>query len=72
MFNALSEMGGGGLVDATSTNNTNTALYNTFSIFDVLGGGIYNILGPHFTLFADCLTYVLYADSFLYYNHYQH
>ncbi|XP_034681905.1 UNC93-like protein 1 [Vitis riparia] len=72
MFNALSGMGEGGQVDATAANNANTALYTTFAIFDVLGGGIYNILDPHFTLFAGCLTYVLYADSFLYYNHYQH
>ncbi|KAE8678540.1 UNC93-like protein 1 [Hibiscus syriacus] len=36
------------------------------------GGGIYNILGPHITLAAGCSTYVLYAGSFLYYNHHQH
>ncbi|RVW61083.1 hypothetical protein CK203_045806 [Vitis vinifera] len=29
-----------------TANNANTALYTTFAIFDVLGGGIYNILGP--------------------------
>ena len=72
MFNALSGMGGGGQVDATAANNANTALYTTFAIFGVLGGGIYNIFGPRFTLFAGCSTYVLYAGSFLYYNHYQH
>ncbi|WJZ84657.1 hypothetical protein VitviT2T_004251 [Vitis vinifera] len=72
MFNALSEMGGGGQVDAAAANNANTALYTTFAIFDVLGGGIYNILGPRFTLFAGCSTYVLYTGSFLYYNHYRH
>ena len=72
MFNALSGMGGGGQVDATAANNANTALYTTFAIFDVLGGGIYNILGPRFTLFADCSTYVFYAGSFLYYNHYRY
>lgn len=72
MFNALSGMGGGGQVDTTAANNANTALYTTFAIFGVLGGGIYNIFGPRFTLFAGCSTYVLYAGSFLYYNHYQH
>ncbi|XP_068635413.1 UNC93-like protein 1 [Aristolochia californica] len=72
MFNALSGMGGGGQVDPTAANNANTALYTTFAIFGVLGGGIYNILGPRLTLFSGCLTYVLYAGSFLYYNHYQH
>lgn len=72
MFNALSGMGGGGQVDHTASNNANTALYTTFAVFGVLGGGIYNILGPHLTLFAGCSTYVLYAGSFLYYNHYHH
>ena len=57
-------------MDATADNNANTALYTTFAIFGILGGGIYNILCPHFTLFVGCSTYVLYANSFLYYNHY--
>ncbi|CAL5405515.1 unnamed protein product [Camellia sinensis] len=72
MFNALSGMGGGGQVDPTAANNANTALYTTFAVFGILGGGIYNILGPRATLFAGCSTYVLYAGSFLYYNHYHH
>ena len=72
MFNALSGMGGGGQVNTTAANNANTALYTTFAIFGVLGGGIYNILEPRFTLFAGCSTYVLYASFFLYYNHYMH
>ncbi|KAJ0968702.1 hypothetical protein J5N97_021579 [Dioscorea zingiberensis] len=72
MFNALSGMGGGGQVNHEAANNANTALYTTFAIFGVLGGGIYNVLGPRLTLLAGCSTYVLYAGSFLYYNHYQH
>ncbi|XP_047327553.1 UNC93-like protein 1 [Impatiens glandulifera] len=72
MFNALSGMGGGGQIDSTAANNANTALYTTFAVFGVLGGGIYNILGPRATLFAGCSTYVLYAGAFLYYNHYKH
>ncbi|KAL7003728.1 hypothetical protein U1Q18_004876 [Sarracenia purpurea var. burkii] len=72
MFNALSGMGGGGQVDPTAANNANTALYTTFAVFGILGGGIYNILGPRATLFAGCSTYVLYAGSFLYYNHFHH
>ncbi|KAJ4847735.1 hypothetical protein Tsubulata_006909 [Turnera subulata] len=70
MFNALTGMGGGGQVDSTASNNANTALYTTFSVFGILGGGIYNIFGPRLTLAAGCSTYVLYAGSFLYYNHY--
>lgn len=72
MFNALSGMGGGGQVDHTAANNANTALYTTFAIFGILGGGIYNILGPQKTLFCGCSTYILYAGSFLYYNHHKH
>ncbi|KAI3914856.1 hypothetical protein MKX01_018025 [Papaver californicum] len=59
MFNALSGMGGGGQVDHTAVNNANTALYTTFAVFGILGGGIYYILGPRYTLFAGCSTYVL-------------
>ncbi|KAH9731125.1 UNC93-like protein 1 [Citrus sinensis] len=69
MFNALSGMGGGGQLDPTAANNANTALYTTFSVFGILGGGVYNIFGPRVTLAAGCSTYVLYAGSFLYYNH---
>ncbi|KAA0045379.1 UNC93-like protein 1 [Cucumis melo var. makuwa] len=71
MFNALSGMGGGGQLDSTVADNALTALYTTFAIFGIIGGGVYNILGPRFTLFAGCSTYVLYAGSFLYYNHYK-
>ncbi|CAM8898296.1 unnamed protein product [Rhodiola kirilowii] len=72
MFNALSGMGGGGQVDKTAANNANTALYTTFAVFGILGGGIYNILGPRLTLVTGCSTYILYAASFLYYNHKHH
>ncbi|KAK9093669.1 hypothetical protein Scep_025138 [Stephania cephalantha] len=72
MFNALSGLGGGGQVDPKAANNANTALYAAFSVSGILGGGVYNVLGPHLTLFSGCSTYVLYAGSFLYYNHYHH
>ncbi|KAK6936584.1 Ion channel regulatory protein, UNC-93 [Dillenia turbinata] len=72
MYQALSGMGGGGQVDPTAANNANTAIYTTFAVFGVLGGGIYNVLGPHLTLLSGCSTYVLYAGSFLYYNHHHH
>ncbi|RDX97391.1 UNC93-like protein 2, partial [Mucuna pruriens] len=69
MFNALSGMGGGGQLDHTASNNSLTALYIAFSISGILGGAIYNLLGPHLTLLAGCSTYVLYTASLLYYNH---
>ncbi|KAL3714823.1 hypothetical protein ACJRO7_006686 [Eucalyptus globulus] len=72
MYGALVGMGGGGQVDPTAVNNANTALYATFAIFGILGGGIYNVLGPRLTLASGCSTYALYAGSFLYYNHYHH
>ncbi|GKA83225.1 phosphoinositide phospholipase C 6-like protein [Tanacetum coccineum] len=70
MFNALSGMGGGGQLDHTAANNA--ALYTTFAIFGILGGGIYNILGPRLTLLAGCSTYILYAGYFLYHNHHKY
>ncbi|KAJ6806345.1 putative UNC93-like protein 1 [Iris pallida] len=72
MYLALTGMGGGGQVDHAAANNANTALYATFAVFGVLGGGIYNLYGPRATLFSGCSTYVLYAGSFLYYNHHHH
>ncbi|XP_068315398.1 UNC93-like protein 1 [Pyrus communis] len=72
MFMALAGMGGGGQVDPTASNNASTALYATFAVFGILGGGIYNIRGPRLTLLSACSTYVLYAGSFLYYNHHKH
>ncbi|GLJ13763.1 hypothetical protein SUGI_0219690 [Cryptomeria japonica] len=72
MFNALQGMGGGGQVNAQAVNNANTALYTTFAVFGILGGGIYNILGTRLTLLIGCSTYVLFTGSLLYYNHNQH
>jgi MFS family permease len=69
MFNALSGLGGGGQVDATTADNANTALYACFAVFGVLGGAAHNLLGPRATLMLGALTYPLYAGSFLYYNH---
>ncbi|EFJ06520.1 hypothetical protein SELMODRAFT_448749 [Selaginella moellendorffii] len=71
MFNALNSMGGGGQVSKTASNNANTALYATFAVFGVLGGGIYNLLGPRFTLLFGSSFYVLFAGSYLFYNHHQ-
>lgn len=69
MFNAVNGMGAGGQEDPQAANNGLTALYATFAVFGLLGGGIYNLLGPHKTLFFGCSFYILYVGSFLYYNH---
>lgn len=71
MYNALAGIGGFGQVDPTASNNSLTALFATFAVVGVLGGGINNILGPRLALFSSCLTYVLFVASFLYYNHQQ-
>ncbi|CAI0398211.1 unnamed protein product [Linum tenue] len=62
-------MGGGGQVDPTAANNANTALYAALAVFCVVGGGLFNVAGPRLMLPAGCITYALYAWSFLYYNH---
>ncbi|MCO5570744.1 hypothetical protein L7F22_024472 [Adiantum nelumboides] len=69
MFNAVNGMGAGGQEDPKAADNGLTALYTTFAVFGLLGGGIYNLLGPHKTLFFGCSFYILYVGSFLYYNH---
>ncbi|OMJ12539.1 UNC93-like protein 2 [Smittium culicis] len=69
MFNALNALGGGGQVDTTTASKGNTALYVTFSVFGLIGGGIVNVAGIRFTMFLSALTYALYSGSYLYLNH---
>eukprot|EP00250_Pteridium_aquilinum_P021054 c25016_g1_i3 orf=147-1625(-) len=69
MLNAVNGMGAGGQENPHAANNGLTALYAAFAVFGLLGGGIYNLLGPHKTLFFGCSFYILYVGSFLYYNH---
>ncbi|KAJ1911264.1 hypothetical protein H4219_005993 [Mycoemilia scoparia] len=69
MFNALSGIGGGGQIDHSIVDNANTALYVTFIVFGLLGGGFVNLFGPRWTIFASGFTYALYSGSFIYYNH---
>ncbi|KAG0220879.1 major facilitator superfamily domain-containing protein [Mortierella sp. GBAus27b] len=71
MYNALNSLGGGGQVDSKVGQNANVALYTCFAIFGLLAGAIHNVLGPKWTIFMGCCTYVLYAGSFLAYNHIQ-
>ncbi|KAF9138223.1 hypothetical protein BG015_002459 [Linnemannia schmuckeri] len=71
MFNALNSLGGGGQVDSKVGQNANVALYTCFAIFGLLSGAIHNKLGPKWTIFIGCLSYVLYVGSLLCYNHTQ-
>ncbi|KAG9326906.1 hypothetical protein KVV02_001430 [Mortierella alpina] len=69
MYNALNSLGGGGQLDSKVGQNANVALYTCFAIFGLLAGAIHNKLGPKWTIFIGCSTYVLYAGSLLCYNH---
>ncbi|KAF9335870.1 hypothetical protein BG006_010390 [Podila minutissima] len=69
MFNALNSLGGGGQLDSKVGQNANVALYTCFAIFGLLAGAIHNKLGPKWTIFLGCATYVLYAGSLLAFNH---
>ena len=71
MFNALNSLGGGGQVNSKVGQNANVALYTCFAIFGLLSGAIHNKLGPKWTIFLGCSTYVLYTGSLLCYNHTQ-
>ncbi|KAF9435931.1 hypothetical protein BGZ76_005201 [Entomortierella beljakovae] len=71
MFNALNSLGGGGQVSSNVGQNANVALYTCFAIFGLLSGAIHNKLGPKWTIFIGCATYVLYAGSLLCFNHTQ-
>ncbi|KAJ1945567.1 hypothetical protein FBU59_002269, partial [Linderina macrospora] len=69
MFNALNGLGGAGQLDTSTSNNANTALYATFCICSILGGGIVNVCGIRYPTALACLTYALYTGSYVYYNH---
>ncbi|KAF9911258.1 hypothetical protein BX616_010630 [Lobosporangium transversale] len=71
MFNALNSLSGGGQLESKVGQNANVALYTCFAIFGLLSGAIHNILGPQWTIFIGCSTYVLYVGSLLCYNHTQ-
>ncbi|KAJ4286388.1 hypothetical protein N0V88_008011 [Collariella sp. IMI 366227] len=69
MFNALGGLGGGGQVDATASNDANTALYSTFAVVGFFSGTIANKLGVKAAMSFGGIGYCLYAASFLSYNH---
>lgn len=69
MFNAINGLGAGGQVNATTSNNANTALYSTFSVLGFFAGSIVNRLGIRVVLSFSGIGYVLYVASFLSFNH---
>ena len=71
MFNAVNGLGGGGQFDASTADNSNTALYSTFSVFGFFAGTFANRMGLKLTLSLGGFGYVLYIASYLSYNHTQ-
>ena len=71
MFNAVNGLGGGGQFDATTANNSNVAVYSTFSVVGFFAGSFANRLGIKLTLSCGGLGYFLYVASYLSYNHNQ-
>ncbi|KAH7920534.1 MFS general substrate transporter [Leucogyrophana mollusca] len=65
MFNALTGLGGGGQVDATTSANSNAALYSTTSAVSFFAGSVFNKLGPRRTLQLGTLAYPLFFGSYL-------
>ena len=71
MFNAVNGLGGGGQFNASTSDNSNVAVYSTFSVVGFFAGTIANRLGIKWTLSLGGLGYVVYISSYLSYNHTQ-
>ena len=71
MFNAVNGLGGGGQFNATTADNSNVAVYSTFSVLGFFAGSITNRLGVKLTLSLGGLGYCLYVSSYLSYNYNQ-
>ncbi|KAH7916757.1 major facilitator superfamily domain-containing protein [Hygrophoropsis aurantiaca] len=65
MFNALTGLGGGGQVTATTSANSTCALYSTYAFFGFFSGTVNNMIGPKRTLILGTLGYALYVGSYL-------
>ncbi|KAH8831221.1 MFS general substrate transporter [Flagelloscypha sp. PMI_526] len=65
LFNALNGLGGGGQFDASTSANSNTAVYATFAVTAFFAGSVNNKLGSKMTLQLGTLGYALYIASFL-------
>lgn len=71
MYNALSGLGGAGLLSTGAADEANTALYSTFAVTAFFSGTIANRLGVKLTLSFGGIGYCIYAASFLCYKHTQ-
>lgn len=64
MFNVLASLGGGGQLDATLADESNTILYSLFAVLCLVSGSVCNYFGPKITLAFGGVGYSLYAASF--------
>jgi MFS family permease len=71
MFNAVNGLGGGGQVDPKPSNDSNTALYATFSVIGFFAGTFTNWLGVKAALSFGGIGYSIYVAAYLCYNHTQ-
>ncbi|CAK7893895.1 hypothetical protein CAAN1_09S05006 [[Candida] anglica] len=69
MYNSLSGLGGAGISDKVTADNSTVALYATFATIGFFGGTICNIVGPRACLCFGGTGYALYAGSLLAYQH---
>ncbi|KAH8111474.1 hypothetical protein DFH11DRAFT_1729406 [Phellopilus nigrolimitatus] len=65
LYNALNGLGGAGQLDASTSANSNAALYSTFAFFAFFAGSINNKFGPRLTLLIGISGYAIYIGSFL-------
>ncbi|KAH7923507.1 hypothetical protein BV22DRAFT_577295 [Leucogyrophana mollusca] len=65
MLNALTGLGGGGQVNATTSANSTCVLNSTYAVFGFFFGTVNNMIGAKRTLVLGTLGYVLYIGSFL-------
>ncbi|KAF9443609.1 hypothetical protein P691DRAFT_778760, partial [Macrolepiota fuliginosa MF-IS2] len=72
LFNALNGLGGGGQLDATTSANSNAAVYATFAFSAFFAGSINNVLGSRLTLLLGSTGYALYVGSYLAINIHPH
>jgi len=63
LFNAMNGLGNAGGSDPKIAATMNATLYATFSIFGVLSGSLFNILGTKILMSFGSLTYAFYAIS---------
>eukprot|EP00581_Thalassiosira_minuscula_P019344 CAMPEP_0183713240 /NCGR_PEP_ID=MMETSP0737-20130205/8138_1 /TAXON_ID=385413 /ORGANISM="Thalassiosira miniscula, Strain CCMP1093" /LENGTH=901 /DNA_ID=CAMNT_0025941993 /DNA_START=330 /DNA_END=3035 /DNA_ORIENTATION=- len=63
LFNAMNGLGNAGGSDPTVAATMNATLYSTFSIFGVLSGSLFNMLGTKILMSFGSLTYAFYAIS---------